>query len=342
MRSAEYAVKIIDKKNEWEKFVLSQNPKSFLQSWNWGETNKLTGNSVFRLGFFIGTHLVGVAQVIEEKARRGPHFLIPGGPLIDWDNKSMIKFALQSIKELAKKKKVWFVRIRPDLYDTSENQKLLGKLGFLSSPMHLHAENTWVLDVTPSEEEILKNMRKTTRYLVRQSLTKGLKIETYTDPSKTDILRKLQEETIKRHKFVGFSEKLFRAQLETFGQEGQAVLFVCKKGREALAAAIIIFYGKYAYYHHSGSTSKHKNLPFSYFLQWQVILQAKSRGLQGYNFWGIAPNDNPEHRFAGVTVFKKGFGGERIDWLHAQDLPISPLYRLTYFFETGRRVFRRL
>jgi len=35
--------------------------------------------------------------------------------------------------------------------------------------MHANAyEATWKLDITPSEEELLKGMRKTTRYLIRQ------------------------------------------------------------------------------------------------------------------------------------------------------------------------------
>lgn len=111
---------------------------------------------------------------------------------------------------------------------------------------------------------------------------------------------------------------------------------------EVLSAAIIIFYGDYAYYHHSGSSSKIRPVPASYFLQWKIIQEAKKRGCKYYNFWGIAPNDNPKHRFAGVTIFKKGFGGKRINWLHAQDLPVSPLYWLTYIFETARRKRRSL
>jgi len=106
--------------------------------------------------------------------------------------------------------------------------------------------------------------------------------------------------------------------------------------------AIIIFYGDTAYYHFSASVSGHNELPFSYFLQWEIIKEAKKRGIKHYNFWGIAPNSNPKHRFAGVTLFKTGFGGERVDWLHAHDLPVSPLYYLTYTFETCRRVLRRL
>lgn len=300
------------------------------------------GDKVFRLGFLADTKLVGVCLVIKQEARRGPHFLVPGGPVLDWENKELVKFVISTLKNLAKEEKVWFIRFRPELLDTKENRGIFSAFGFIQAPMHLHAENTWVLDITLTEDEILAGMRKGTRYLIRKSLKEGLSFEGTTNPKATEILKNLQEETVARHKFVGFSEKLFGAQLETFGRDDQARLFICRKGRMPLVAAIIIFYGDYAYYHHSGSSNRYREIPSSYYLQWKVIQEAKKRGCRYYNFWGIAPKDNPRHRFAGVTLFKKGFGGERLDWIHAHDLPIQPLYWPTYVFETGRRIFRRL
>jgi len=339
---AEYEVKEVDDKESWEKFILSHNPRSFLQSWNWGETNKLMGDKVFRLGFFENGELIGVCLLIKQRAKRGPHFLVPGGPIMDWGNRKLVEFFIKTIKDLAKKEKVWFLRIRPELLETGENQKLFSDLGFIPAPMHLHAENTWVLNIALDEEEILAGMRKNTRYSIRKSLKMDLTFEETTDPKVSRILKKLQDETVTRHKFIGFPEKIFRAQLETFGKDNQASLFVCRKGKTPLVASIIIFYGDCAYYHHSASTSRFREIPSSYFLQWKIIQEAKNRGYKNYNFWGITPTDDLKHRFAGVTLFKKGFGGERVDWLHAQDLPTSPLYWLTYTFETGRRILRRL
>lgn len=337
-----YSTRIIENKEIWEKFLLSHGPKTFLQSWNWGESNKMIGKKIFRIGFFKNSELVGLSLAIEEKAKRGPHLVIPGGPILDWEDKRLVKFMIRTINELAKKERVWFVRIRPDVSDSDNARELFSKLGFIPAPMHLNAENTWVLDITPGEEELLSQMRKTTRYLIRKSLKEELSLEETINPNASLILTKLQSETVERHGFVGFSRKLFEAQLKTFGKDDQAELFVCRYQNKALAAAIIIFYGDSAYYHHSGSTSKHPEIPSSYFLQWQVIKEAKKRGCKYYNFWGIAPTDDPKHRFAGVTLFKKGFGGQRIDWLHAQDYPTSPFYWLTYLFETFRRIIRHL
>lgn len=337
-----YSLREIDNKGIWENFVLSQNPGSFLQSWNWGETNKLIGNKVFRLGFYKENILSGVALVIEERARRGAYFLIPGGPLLDWKNSGLVKVFIKSLVSLSKKERVWFVRVRPEIPNTERVKNFFRKLGFADAPIHLHAENTWVLDITDTKEKLFSNMRKGTRYLIRKSQEMNLTLESTTDPKKASILYDLQRETAERHGFVPFPRRLFEAQLETFGKDNQARIFLVSLGGKVLSAAIILFYGDSAYYHHSASTSLYPKVPANYFLQWEVIKEAKRLGFKKYNFWGIAPTDSPRHRFSGVTLFKKGFGGQRIDWLHAQDLPIENLYWATHLFETMRRIWRRL
>jgi peptidoglycan pentaglycine glycine transferase (the first glycine) len=339
---AKYSVEEIVSKEVWEKFVLSRRPQTFLQSWNWGEVNREMGSKIFRLGFKKDGKLVGVGLLIKEEAKRGPHFIIPGGPLINWEDGRLVAFFIKAIKSLGDEEGVWFIRVRPELPAAFKNQRLFQKLGFIPAPMHLHAENTWVLDVSKSEDEILAGMRKTTRYLVRKGEKEGLHLEISKDAECSRLLYRLQKETTERHKFVGFPERLFRLEIKIFGEDDDARVFICKIGKKVLAAAIIIFYGEVAYYHFSGSLSSFSKIPSSYFLQWEIIKEVRRRGLKYYNFWGIAPDSNPKHRFAGVTLFKTGFGGRRVDWLHAQDLPFSSRYWLTYVFETARRIVRHL
>ncbi len=341
---AKFVSTIINDKNVWERFVLLNKPQSFLQSWNWGETQIYCGAKVLRLGIFKGHKLVGVAQIIEQVAKRGKHMLIPGGPLIDWDNSELVSFFLDDIKRLARKSGVWFVRLRAELPGSSENRAKFRRLGFVKAPMHLHAENTWLLDINPQggEDQLLADMRKTTRYLVKKSLTYGFELVKTNDVKKSQVLFELQKDTLKRHKFVGFSKNIFEGQLATFGKDNEAELYIGSYNGKFQNAAIIIYYGDTAYYHHSASSDTSKNIPIAYYLQWRVIQEARKRGLAHYNFWGVAPSDNPRHRFYGVTLFKKGFGGRQVDFLPAQDLPISPLYFLTYIFEMSRKVLRRL
>ncbi len=339
---AKYTVKEITDKEVWEKFLLARNPHSFLQSWSWGEVHKALGYKIIRLGFFNALKLVGICLMIHQPAKRGPHFIIPSGPVINWQDEEITEFALQTIKKIAEDNKVWFIRLRPELEDSDANRELINDLGFVNSPMHLHGENTLVVDIRPPSEEILKNMRKNTRYAIKKGLAEGYSFELTTDPADTKVLAYLQKDTVKRHKFVGFNPILFQEQIKQFGGDNSGGLIICKKNNQNLVAAIVVFYGEYAYYHHSGSTDAARKTNASYATQWQIILEAKKRGLKYYDLWGIAPTDDPNHRFAGVTVFKKGFGGTAHNWVHARDIPTSKLYWLTFVFENIRKKLRHL
>jgi lipid II:glycine glycyltransferase (peptidoglycan interpeptide bridge formation enzyme) len=55
--------------------------------------------------------------------------------------------------------------------------------------------------------------------------------------------------------------------------------------------------------------------------------------MQFYNFWGVAPENKPTHPWQGLTTFKLGFGGERHHFLHAQDLPLSPFYWISFWYQ---------
>lgn len=226
---AKYTIETIVNKDIWEKFVLSQNPYSFLQSWAWGETNEKVGANIFRIGFKKDSKLVGVCLVIKEAAKRGPHLIIPAGPILDWGDQELVKVFIETIKDIAYRENVWFVRVRPELRDSQENRNLFKNLGFVNAPMHLHAENTWILDISKSEQELLAGMRKTTRYLIKKSQNLDLKLDIIKNPKAASILFKLQKETSKRHNFVGFSQKLFKSEIASFVKDDKAAVFVCRK-----------------------------------------------------------------------------------------------------------------
>ena len=341
---AQYQLKKITNKKVWEDFLISRRPQSFLQSWNWGATKQAVGDEIFRLGLFKENELAGICLVIKQRAKRGCYLLVPGGPILNWSDQAMVLFWRNEIEKLARQEKAWFVRVRPEIINKKVNKTILSDLGFIKAPMHVHAENTWVLDLDKDEDTLLGNMRKNTRYSIRKGLKSNLLCQAKSSADNVDNLIKLQKQTAKRYNFVPFSGKLFRKELEKFCADGQAELFTCAtKDGQILVAAIIIFYAGCAYYHFSASSSKSRDTYASYLLQWKIIQEAKRRGCYRYNFWGIAPkNAGKNHRFYGVTIFKTGFGGKRIDWLPAQDLPISPLYWLTHSFELLRRKKRSL
>jgi len=335
-------VKLIDDQQVWENFLATEPDQNFLQSWSWNKFQKSLGKKTFPLGFFVQQKLKGTALLIKEQAKRGTYLACPGGPLFFWSQKESLSAFVQAVSEIAKAEKAWFVRLRPQLLDSEENRKRFTSFGWIASPMHMHAETTWQLKLDKKQEELLREMKKGHRYEIGKAERKGVKVISSIDRKEVELLYRLQLETAKRQKFVPFSKAFLTNQFEAFIQADQVRIFKAVYDGEPIAAAMIIFYGHQAVYHYAAGSQKARQVSAAYAICWQAILEAKKRDLDSFNFWGIAPQGKDSHRFAGLNHFKMGFGGSRVSYLHALDLPLHSYYWLTYFFEIIRKLYRRL
>lgn len=333
-------IKEINSKEIWESFLLEQKEKSFLDSWNWGEFQKRTEEKIWRFGVYDKDNLISVSLVVKIKAKRGTFLFLPHGPVGD---KHALKPLLDKLKELGRQEKASFIRIAPIWERSKENEKVFSELGFLPAPIHMHPENSWELDISKPEEQLLSEMRKTTRYLIKKAeenkdiqIIKSNNIKLFSD---------LLDKTAYRHHFVPFSLDYLNNQFSCFSQDNQIAVYLGKYKGEVVSGAVIIFWQNMGFYHHGASLQKYNGnkVPVSYLMQWQAIKEAEKRGCVKYNFWGIAEDENDKsHPWHGLTQFKKGFGGSRKNYVKTQDLPLSKTYYLTRAFESLRKLKRRL
>ncbi|OGG11269.1 hypothetical protein A2Z00_02155 [Candidatus Gottesmanbacteria bacterium RBG_13_45_10] len=329
-----YQFQPISSREVWENFLLRYAPQSLFQSWLWGEVQEKMGLSLWRMGVYDGKNLVGIAQIGKVKARRGWFLHIRHGPIFIEQNTSYWKEFLVSMRLLAKNEHAWFIRVSPLIENSKQHNGLLLSLGFRPAPIHaMDAELCWVLDIDKSDDELLAGMRKTTRYEIRRAEKLGVTVSRSMDAKDLKNFLALYGETSKRHHFV--PHKGIEEEYEIFAKESKALLLLGVYEGKVLAGALILFYGGQAFYHHGASLST--KVPASSFLQWEAIREAKKRGIKLYNFWGIAPEDKPNHPWRGTTLFKKGFGGREVQYIHAHDLAISPFYIVPKTIESIRR-----
>lgn len=348
-------IKKTEEKKEWEEFIHSRNEANFLQSYNWGKFQSQLNKKVFYLFLCEGENeeiaeKIGAVLAIKEVAKRGSYLTIAGGPIIDWESKNVennFNFLTAELKKLAKSEDCSFVRMRPQVKESSEIVDFVEKNGWVKSPMHVTADLTLQLDLSQTEEELLMQMRKNTRYEVRQAGKRGIIVEQKKDPAEIKEFFDHQLILAEKHGFVPFSFDFLHEQFKAFVEDDQVALFhsfLPGEGgvKKLLASAFIIFYNSEAVYHYGISTPENDRQPGSYACQWAAILEAKKRGCRFYNFWGIAPKEDRGHRFAGVSTFKRGFGGQEVQYLSAHDLPVSWQYNLVKTFETVRKKARKL
>ncbi len=265
---------------------------------------------------------------------------------------------MEELKRIGKEEKADFIRMAPLWERNQQNQDILKSFGFREAPMHANAyEATWKLDITLPEEEILKNMRKTTRYLIHQAMkNQDITVEKSENLDDIEIYQDLNKKVAKRQKFVPFSSEYIKNEFEIFLKDKEIVLFLGKYKGEIDSAALVIFWSGLGFYHQAASNSRQVKLSIPYLILWEAIKEAKKRNCVLFDFWGyVNPKENPrppkfsfgklwraKHPWLGPTLFKMGFGGRPSEYLKTQDFSLSPKYWLTYFFEKLRKFKRNL
>ena len=115
---ADINIKEISNKNEWETFLSFHEEANFLHSWYWGEFYENLNQKVQRSAFYKNKKLSGVMLSIVEKARRGQYLIVPGGPIIDWQDPEIVRAFVGQLRKIAILNNCSFARIRPQLVDT--------------------------------------------------------------------------------------------------------------------------------------------------------------------------------------------------------------------------------
>ncbi|QQG40460.1 MAG: peptidoglycan bridge formation glycyltransferase FemA/FemB family protein [Candidatus Levyibacteriota bacterium] len=329
-----YEIRDITKKKIWDDFLLQKEVVfyPFFQAWEWGEVQRRMARSVWRVGVFDEEKLVAVCQIVKVVAKRGTYLHLRHGPVLlpfDWE---VFDEIINYSKKLAAEERASFIRISPVVPKEYVDFANLKKRGFRDSAMHnMDAEICWVLDITKPENELLKEMRKSHRYLIKKALGMGIKIMVSKDTVDLTKFFPLYQDLSKRKHFV--PHKGVQEEFDVFAKNDEELLFLATYNGKVISGAIIAFVGKMAIYRHGASDNEFRDIPASYLIQWEAMREAKKRGMAIYNFWGIASNDRKTHPWYGLSLFKMGFGGKRLEFLHAQDLPLTFSYWKTNLIE---------
>lgn len=328
-------------RDEWEKLIAGYTEANFLQSWQYGDTQAALGHRITRRKIVQGDQTLGIFSAIIKNAKRGRFLEIAGGPLLDWQNEDLVSGLTRLIFDVAREYNCVFARFRPQSLDDSDLSVMLRLHGARLSPMHVTADHTSVIDLALGSDKILENMRQQTRYEVRRSAKRDIEITTDVSPAAIEEFYKLQAETAKRQGFLPPSKKYLSSLMENFA--GHAVIYRASKNGHLLNLALVVEYGVEADYLEAASTADARREPGAYAIIWQAILDAKAKNLQRLNLWGIAPPEMPNHRYAGVTTFKQGFGGDTVSYLAPHDVVVQPLrYQLNHLIEIVRKKRRHL
>jgi len=333
-----------------------------LQSIEWGEFRKKTGIKVIRVnGIQMTIHAVPYT----------PWTIgyVPKGPLPTAD-------MISDLKKIGKQEKCIFIQLEPSIIAV-KNSKLpasppaspastrgvpnrgekIENLGLQPAAHPLFTKYTFLLDLTKSEEELLKVMHPKTRYNIKVALKHGVKIVQDDSSEAFETYLRLTEETTRRQGFYAHTQKYHRLMWETLRNEKikmknekldtdrlTAHLFLAKYKDQTLAAWILFVYKDTLYYPYGASSSLHRETMASNLMMWETIKFGKKLGLKKFDMWGaLGSNPDKNDPWYGFHRFKQGYGPKHIEFVGSYDLIMNPLlYKIYKILDKIRWILLKL
>lgn len=349
--------------SNWNTLITQFPEPHFLQTTEWAQVKAKYGWQPMPFVWYEGVQIVAAAMILKRAlsirgfAARLSVLYVPKGPLMDWGNESLREHVLGDLQSFAKKQGAIFLKLDPDVVlgtgipDSEDDepqiigqnwQENLSERGWRYSDDQIQFRNTVLIDLTPSEDDLLMRMKSKTRYNIRLAGRKGVSMRVGT-PVDWEILYKMYAETSIRDGFAIRDESYYRHVWQTFNHppvlssaEGSTLdLPICEPliaevNDEPVAAIFVFYFAKRAYYVYGMSTTKHRNKMPTYLLQWEAMKRAKERGCITYDLWGAPEIFDESDDMWGVFRFKKGLGGEVVRTLGAWDYVPNPLWHRLY------------
>ena len=361
--------------NAWNSLLSNFSSPHFLQTYEWGQVKAKYGwsplyavwdadgswkveSDLNQLSLFNSP--VAAAMILKRQLlRRGfaarlSVLYTPKGPLVDWSNVSLRNRVLDDLQLFAKKQGAIFLKMDPDVVlgtgipqsendDTDNNgQSIVSDLkqrGWGFSSDQIQFKNTVLIDLRPSEEELLARMKQKTRYNIRLAERKGVSLRIGTSRD-FDMLYRMYAETSVRDGFVIRNEEYYRTVWQMFTANTQLPItdnqlpftepLIAEVNGEPIAAVFVFYFAGRAYYVYGMSRDVHREKMPTYFLQWEAIRRAKAKGCTVYDLWGAPDVFDESDSLWGVYRFKEGLGGKVVRTLGAWDFAPNPLWYKLY------------
>lgn len=320
-----------------------------LQAWAWGEFREKTGLKVIRLGAFEKEKIKAGYQLTVHPIPRLEFTVVyfPKGPKPD-------EPMLETLAKVGQEEGAIMVKLEPNVAEpvtgdpTAHTQlrQFLAKQGCRPG-RPLFTPFTSVIDLTPSEEELLAGFKEKTRYNVRLAERKGVKVVEDNSDKAFETYLKLLKETTQRQGFYAHTEDYHRKMWQTLHHEQKppiAHLLTATYQGEILVTWILFVFHQVLYYPYGASSREFKEVMAPSLMMWEAIRFGKKMGCSSFDLWGsLGPEPSPSDPWFGWHRFKEGFGPQTIEFVGSYDLVINPqLYPLYRLAEEARWKWLRL
>jgi len=300
----------------WDNFLAAHPAGQHLQSNGWGQLKARFGWQVLRIVAQEGQQIVGGAQILTRSLPVwGRIAYIPKGPVVAPGRADVMEQLYDTIEQVAHAKQYLLLSIQPPVAEPVYLTPLRTR-NFKPSHFDLTPSTTVLVDLAQSDDEILAQMRRSTRYNVRLASRKGVQVRERNQDD-LPLLYRWMEETAARDPYRYYSLAYYQEAWQQFAPRGMLKLFMAYYDDEPVAGMIVLAIGHWAVYKWGAASGQRREYKPNELLQWAAMQWSKAQGCRYYDLGGITPSvaqaliqdqELPDVKGTRIASFKAGFG----------------------------------
>lgn len=234
---------------DFRKFADNSPYKSFYQTPEIAKLRQQNGWTPYYFGVKNGDKLIAAAMVVARPTFLGKStFYCPGGPLLEYEDASLVQFFFDRLKKYAKSHNGWLLHIEPyyeliqrgrsgEVVDGGFNHEAakrnLKAAGLLPCPTSDEPQYAFVMDLAGrTGDQLLADMKRNTRNHVRKAEKKGVQVREL-KREELDIFKRITESTSHRRHFQDKPLEYYQQMYDLFHERGEVMFLVAEIGSGA-------------------------------------------------------------------------------------------------------------
>ena len=278
-------------------------PAPLLQSWAWADVQAAVGWTPNRL------KIDGSGSVLVLTHRSGPlrWGYVPRGPV------ACTPASLDSLLQWSRSNRLARLRVEPE--QAIEVSSLLASRGFQRT-RDVQPSHTRIVDLC-GDDALLASFRRTTRYNIRLAERSGVTVD---EGFEAEELATQVAASAARAGVNLPGRRYFETLLQRLPG---CRTFVARHNGDSLCALLVAVHDRRGYYLFSGSSGRLRNLKPMDLAMFRAMQYACRIGCRDFDLWGVTTDKDPRHPWHGFSEFKRGFGGDVIEYAGTWDASLS-------------------